>query len=287
MALIKNAIARDLARDAVVLDLGDLQSQALVYIQQAQAQAQKVVADAQAERQRIIAGAAEKGHAEGLARGLEEGSARGHADALEAAIRQHAEALSRVEAAWSTALSEFAAQREAMIEHATRDVVTLAVALAERVVKRAITVDPGIVVEQVRAALSVVVRPTELLIRIHPEDRALVQQSLPGLLASMNMIRHAELADDASLDRGSCVAQMRGGADPSQESGTGGEIDASIQTQLDRIVEVILPGASRPRIADIRSAPDASDVSPGEPPAPPAAPAATPPGESERGEASW
>jgi len=286
MALIKNAIARDLARDAVVLDLGDLQSQALVYVQQAQAQAQKIIADAQNERQRLVAGAAEKGHAEGLSRGIEEGRTRGHADALEAAVAQHADALAGVESAWATALSEFAAQREAMIEHATRDAVTLAVAVAEKVVKRSIAVDPGVVVEQLRAVLAVVVRPTELVVRIHPEDRPLVQRSLPALLAAMSMIRHAELADDPALDRGSCVARMRG--DQAADAGAGGEIDASIQTQLDRIVEVILPGAQRPLVRDAAPANSAAEARADTVPATTdAAPAATPPGESERGEASW
>lgn len=241
MALIKHANASMLAREAVVLDLGDLQRQGAAIIQQAQAQASKIVADAKAERERTLAGAFEQGRAEGRAKGLEEGRAQGFKDALDTAIQQHGDALAKLEANWATELSEFAARRDVLFQRATDDVIRLAVLIAERVIKRTLTISPDVVVDQVRAVLALASGPTELKLCIHPGDRALVQQALPGLIAMSAAVGHVELVDDPSLARGSCVARTKADSERSAASG-GGEIDASIRTQLDRIVQIILPG---------------------------------------------
>jgi flagellar biosynthesis/type III secretory pathway protein FliH len=256
MALIKHANASMLAREAVVLDLGDLQRQGMQIVQQAQAQAAKIVADAKAERERILAGAMEKGHAEGKVKGLEEGRKQGFADALDTAIDQHSDALSKLEANWATELSELGARRDVLFQRAADDVIRLAVLIAERVVKRAIAADPTIVVEQLKSVMGLISRPTELVVYIHPEDRPIVHQAVPGLLAVFAAIKHVELVSDPKLERGSCVARTRMEADTG--SG-GGEIDASIQSQITRIVALILPGHDVAEAGDAPAAPGAMD----------------------------
>ena len=239
MALIRNANASTIAREAIVLDLGDLHRQAADIVRQARADAAKIVAAAHVERTRIIAGGEEQGRAAGIAKGLEEGRAIGREEALLAARAEHSEALAKIETAWADALSEFAARREDMIQGATRDTVNLAVLIAGRVVKRAIEVQPRLVEDQLAAVLAVVVRPTELVIRINPADRALVEKALPRLLGAAPAVKHAEIVDDPAVERSGCIAQSR--ADAARGDAGGGEIDARIGTQLDRIVEAILP----------------------------------------------
>jgi hypothetical protein len=77
MALIKHSNSRDIARDAVVLDLGDLQRQAALITRAAHDQAAAVLAEARAERERIVAGAAEAGRAAGFEEGWSRGGAQG------------------------------------------------------------------------------------------------------------------------------------------------------------------------------------------------------------------
>lgn len=240
MALIKHANAKELTKGAIVLDLGDLRRQGEAIIQRAREQAAAIVREAEAERDRLVAGAAERGYAEGLARGLEEGRARGreegHAEAMEAA-RQHAEALC---ASWEAALAEFTERREAMLLEARMDVLRLAVLIAEKVTKRVVRIDPEVAAAQVESVLGLIARPTEVVLSINPEDRAVVERVLPGVMARLGTVRGVELRDDANLERGSCVARMRG-----NDGVGGGEIDASISTQLDRIVSALLPGEER------------------------------------------
>jgi len=246
MALIKNAIARDIARDAVVLDLGDLRRQGEAILRQARAEAERIIAAAREERARITAGAHESGRAEGLAQGLTEGRAAGREEALAQALAEHRARLEQVSTAWTAALEDFATQRDDLVQGAQRDVIRLAIGIAERIIKRSIELDPTVVESQLAAALAVVVRPTEVVIRIHPEDRPLVEQSLPRLTAAMPAIRHATIEDHPAVGRAGCEVWTRGdtAAAGAADAG-GGEIDASIGTQMDRIVEALLPQAQK------------------------------------------
>ncbi len=241
MALIKHSNAQSLARDAIVLDLGDLSRQGQRLIESARARADQIIAEARAERERIISGAAEEGRAAGMARGLEEGRRKGQEEGRASATTERRTQIEQIEKAWSVALAEFASQRDAMLCAAHVDVLRLATMIAQKVIKRAVASDPRIVEEQMRAVLATVTRPTELVIRVNPADLEVARESLPGLLAAFEAVRGATIDTDASLAPGSCVAMTRGG---SADQLGGGEIDASIDSQLQRIVEALLPGDS-------------------------------------------
>lgn len=240
MALIRGVQAGHLVKDAVVLDLGDLQRQGAEMVARARREGEQIVNEARQERERILAGAAEAGRVEGHARGMQEGRKEGAEQARGEALVSCKQELGKLIEAWTGALRAFGGQRDGFIQAAERDVIRLASVIAEKVVKRSVELDVEIVVEQVRATLATVVRPSEAVIVIHPADRATVESALGGLLAEMPSVRHVDVVDDSTgrLARGSCVARMR---DP-ERAGIGGEVDASIETQIDRIVSALLPG---------------------------------------------
>lgn len=241
MALIRHAEAEKMARDAIVLDLGDVQRQAVQLIDQARKRADEIVASARAEREKLIAGAAEQGRADGLAKGTEEGKRTGTEQGKAAAINEWKPKLEQVEKKWGESLKAFEADRDRMLTEARTDVLRLAVLIAEKIVKRVVEIDPGVVVDQLQAVLSLVARPTELLVCIHPADRAVVQDALPGLIAKFQSVRHVELVDDASVSRGSCLARTRASVGAESASAGGGEIDASIEQQLASLAALLLP----------------------------------------------
>jgi flagellar assembly protein FliH len=242
MALIRNSIAATLARDAIVLDLGDLREQADQILRAARMQADRIVTEAQAERERILAGAVEQGRADGMAKGVEAGRAAGQSEGMAQALTEHRQRLTQIEGAWTTALSEFCQRREELAQIAMRDVVRLGISIGERVTKRVIKLEPQVVADQLAAVLAVVARPTELVLRINPTDRLVVEQAMPGLVAAMPAVRHVEIAEDDSIEIGGCVVRTR--AEIESGDAGGGEIDARVGTQLDRLVETLLPGAA-------------------------------------------
>ncbi len=259
MALIKHAQATLMAREAVVLDLGDLRNQGEAIIAQARARAAEIIREAEAERDRIVAGASQKGHAEGSVRGEADGRAKGETAGKAEALATHAAAFEALCAGWTDALSNFESIRQDLLDAAQHDVVQLALLIAERVTKRLIQSDPSVVVSQVSAALGLVLRSTSVTISVHPDDLELVRSAMPTLAANTAAAKHSTLRQDSRLSRGSCVVRSAGAherlcapqdsahataintGDINAREGTGGEIDASIEVQLDRIAELIVP----------------------------------------------
>lgn len=231
MALLRPSELARLPRDAIVLDLGDLASQGKQLCAAAEAAAEQIVADAKKKREFILAGAREGGLAKGMEEGLSRGREEGYRAGERAALEECRAKLSKLEQAWAGALSRFEVEREALMQAARADLVTLALRIAERVVQRQIECDSSVVVDQVAAALAQVAQPSGVVVVVHPDDVALVQAAMPTLTPKFEALRHSSLVGDASLSRGSCVLRSRGG----------GEIDATLRTQIDRIALAIVP----------------------------------------------
>jgi flagellar assembly protein FliH len=231
VALIKRADADSAHHRRVSLDLGDLARRAELMREAAGAEAERIVREAHEERRRILSGAGEEGRAAGFASGRADGLAEGRERGRGEALEEYRDRLAQTEAAWLEMVRAFEADRERLLTEGRRAVIELAVAIAERVVHRAIEMDASVVEDQLRELLALVGGPSTLVVRIHPDDEALVREVLPALREQLVGGVHIRLAPDSEVGRGSCVARTLGGA----------VIDASIQTQLDRLVRELLP----------------------------------------------
>ncbi len=232
MPLLKEERALPQLKDAVVLDLGDLAAQGRRVIEAARERANEILAQARREAQGMASDAAEEGrkdgHAQGLAAGHAEGLEAGHAEAVQS-LRSKAQPMHK---ALQAALNDWSEQRRNFEDAAQIDVLRLAVALGAKIVHRHVQTDPSVVTEQVSAALRRVLETTDLRLRIHPDDRAVLAQTLPDLLAGLAHLKDVELADDPAVGRGGCVVDLP----------DGGGVDASIGVQLERIAAALLPG---------------------------------------------
>lgn len=231
MAVIKRIDLERVGHQAVVLNLGDIAAHGERMKDAARAEAMAIVEAARAEREKLIRDARQVGHAEGLKTGREEGLRKGQMEGKAAALTEERERLKAIEGAWTAALDVFVGERNAMLDAAKLDLLKLAIAATERITKRRLEVDPTLVVDQMAAAVAEAGRGTGLLVRVGGEDVALVREALPSVMRRLGG-GSAEVREDASLSRGSCVVSMMGG----------GMVDASIKTQLKRIAESLLPG---------------------------------------------
>lgn len=230
MAVIRQSEAGTLSRDAIVLDLGDLARQAEALRQQAQAKAGEILAQARAERERLFEGVEALARREGFEKGYAEGLVKGRADGAAAAMQERADALKSLETAWSDSLAKLDEAHAEALARAGRDVIALAALIVRKVVHRAIETDTTIVVDQLAAALAMVAAPTRVVVSVHPDDLALAREALPRVAANLSNVRQTEVAADSGLARGSCIVR----------TSEGGTIDASIQTQVDRVIEAML-----------------------------------------------
>lgn len=234
MALIRQSDAERIAKDAIVLDLGDLKRQGDELVTRAHARATLVMQEAQREREALVA----TGHAEGFAKGLAEGHAVGRAAGLAegraAALESRTAELARIEAGWKEALGTFLSEREALVASARDDLLRLAIEIAKGATARLLVADPGLTAGLMAEAVASAARASRLVICVHPEDEPICREALPALMARFPECEHAEVRPDFSLARGSVIVRTPGG----------GEVDGSASTRLERIARALVPGTA-------------------------------------------
>ena len=231
MPLLKNNNANRVTDRAIVLDLGDLNAQAERIIDDAREEARRVVDEGRVEAERLVQGASERGLDEGRELGLEEGRAQGRAEGREEALAQYAEQLQSLSASWNQAIQQWEDDRQAMLLAAREDVLVFALAMARKIVLRIASIDQEVIRDQLAETLSLLTRPSAVSIAINPQDRALVDEVLPELLRRVAQCEHAAIVEDESITRGGCIVRTAVGL-----------IDATIEKQIDRIAQTLLPG---------------------------------------------
>ncbi len=247
MPLLKEQNADLVQHEAIVLDLGDLRQQADQIKQRAREEAERVLAAAQQEAQRLTADGKRAGYEQGVEQGRAEGLAQGRDTGHAEALQQTGEALAQLQQSFTAALERFDAERARMMLDARQSMLELAIDLARRIVKRVPEVDPTVVNDQLAAAVEQMARPADLVVHVHPDDRPLVEAALPELAERLTNLQHARCVDDPTIDRGGCrLAYGRA------------SVDATLDRQLQRIVEALLPAAT----GETDAAPEAPDPPP-------------------------
>lgn len=226
-------------KHALVLDLGDLRHQADRILDEARAEADRVIAEAREKAQALVDGADERGYQHGLERGVAEGSAKGEEEGRQTTIDEYCEELRALTDSWTDALKRWEDDRSALLLAAREDVLAFALAVGRKVIGRVIELDDTVVQDQLRESLSRLSRPSAVTVVIHPDDRSRVEDVLPSLLSELTRCDHAGIAEDASITPGGCVIRTADGL-----------IDATIEKQIDRIVQTLLPDRREARGAD-------------------------------------
>jgi flagellar assembly protein FliH len=185
---------------------------------------ERLLARAIAESERIREQAQVEGYAEGRAAGHEEGLAETTAAAL----------------AMGEALRELHELRGQMADELEHDAVELAVALARKVLAGAFEAQPERVLDVVRGALRRVADRRQIVVLVDPQDLEVVSgavgdRSKIGQQAQAGGIELCDVQADRRVGRGGAVVRT-----------AEGEIDATVETQLQRAQELMLAAGEPP-----------------------------------------
>jgi flagellar assembly protein FliH len=120
----------------------------------------------------------------------------------------------------SRAIENAASHKSRLRQEAERDVVSLALAVARRVLHRQIQVDEEAILGLVKAAFDNASLREITHVRIHPQFVSAVQNHLQSVGAPVSI----QLTGDASLELGGVIVETARGC-----------LDASVDTQLDEI----------------------------------------------------
>jgi flagellar biosynthesis/type III secretory pathway protein FliH len=166
--------------------------------------ARELIAQAQAQAAGIEAEAHKNGHTEGVTAGRTD---------IEAELAESVTSLQGV-------VDQARAQRQSIIEGAEPELVKLAMTIAERIVHEQISVDPNVVLENVRQALTRLVGREVVTLRVNPADLDIIRAHRESI-ANSNDVEHLRVVEDQRVDRGGVVVET--------DAGT---IDAKISTQI-------------------------------------------------------
>jgi len=268
MPVIKPATPNHAAAHAIAIALDDLRADAAKIIDDAKRQARRIVEEAQAERRRLLEGAREEGFAQGKQQGYQQGLAAGREAGRAEAVSEQRERIRSLLELWFAALDDFLEARSGLLRSSRADLLQLAVAIAEKVVKGAVAVDSAAVAQaQLEAALTLALAPTRLRIRAHPADAAALAQIAPQLASRFADSPDVSVEQDETLSPGDCVVRT-----------DRGEIDLQLEEQIARIAQALLPGRTARDAATTQAPANASDAdteTAAQEPAPP--PSAHPP----------
>jgi flagellar biosynthesis/type III secretory pathway protein FliH len=173
-------------------------------LRDAAARAQALIAQAQAQADGVAATARASGHDEGVAAGRAE------------IQEQLAQTVSNLQ----SVVEQARAQRKTVIESAEPELVRLAMSIAERIVHDQITVDPKVVLENVRQALTRLVGREVVTLRVNPADLDTIRAHRDSIAGSSD-VEHLRVVEDQRVDRGGVIVET--------DAGT---IDAKISTQI-------------------------------------------------------
>lgn len=173
----------------------------------------RLLAQAEAEAQALREQARGEGHAAGLQDGRSEGAER---------MRDATHALGEVLAGVQALQDEIALGVE-------RDAIELALALAGKILAATLEVHPEGVVEVVQGALRRVGGQRRIVIFVNPADLDVVREALGELGAQAGGLEPLDLQADQRVEAGGAVVRT-----------AEGEVDAQVQTQLERAREIAL-----------------------------------------------
>jgi flagellar assembly protein FliH len=187
-----------------------------------------------------------RGREEGSKLGLEEGRRDGEQSGREDATRRVEEDLATAAAALSEATAKVSAEKDRLLGAAKRDLLTLALEIAGKVIKREVREPGGIALRQVERAVDLIFRRGSLVVQVSPEDAPAVEKALDADPRWAEGFDSVEVRAAADVSRGGC--RLISGA---------GSVDMNIETQLG-LIEEALAG-----IPDDDEAPAAAGTSPG------------------------
>ena len=228
MPLIKLQAGEDITTQDPTLE--SVEARAAKIVEQARVDASRILAaaveEAKSQAHEILEIARKEGHEAGRSEGYAAGEEIGRKEA-EAGMRQQFETLHE---SWTKLLDEWSRLESERRAETSNQALKMAIKLGERVVHRQIEIDPMVVVDQVRLALDMAQAPSDLEIVVAEVDRRRVHHALPGLLERFDTVGYVSIKACGEMKPGGCRLQMRGG-----------EIDARLETQLERLSAAILP----------------------------------------------
>ena len=194
-------------------NLEDVETRANRYLEQARAQAAQIIGQVKKQAESIRSQAKIDGRQEAVEEAQRHATqqAQQQLDSLLPALHRRSRA--------SSSCAEY-------LQHWQQQIVHLAVAIAQRVVRTQLPRMPELTMSLVRESLELAAGGADLRLHLNPHDEQALRDRMGQFLANLGNIGPADIVADPAVSRGGCLVKTQYG-----------EIDQTIEAQLRRIEE--------------------------------------------------
>ncbi|MEX0703445.1 MAG: FliH/SctL family protein [Planctomycetales bacterium] len=217
----------------IAFNYEDFRTRCDEHLAEVRCEAGRILDEARREAAKVRESAFAEGRNAGRAAGLRDADRLIDERAAQLTASATAEKLAHVVPALRAAADELARERDRWLETWETNAVRLAVAVAEKLVRRELELHPEAAFESAAAALELAAGCPRIELRMHPADVELTQEHGEQVLRALAACGEARLVADESVGRGGCVVRT-----------IHGTIDGRLETQLERITAELLQGGT-------------------------------------------
>lgn len=120
-------------------------------------------------------------------------------------------------------------EQDQFIKNANRDLMDLAIRIAEKIIGKQLEMDPETIIHIVKQAMQTVRQTKQLTVRVHPEDAKILRANEEELQEALGRQRILDVVEDKKVQHGGCIIES--------EIGT---VEAQLHTQLERLKKILL-----------------------------------------------
>jgi len=160
---------------------------------------------------------------------FEQGFEAGKAEASKALGDEYEKKVAELSDDFASITRKFAAEAARYDQDFDKAVVTLAIAIARRIVAREIEVDEGAVLARSREAIRKIIGVDKIKIHVNPADEEYIREHRNELSDYADSVKEIVIESDNKVERGGCVIESELG-----------NIDARVSTQFELIQEALL-----------------------------------------------
>lgn len=130
----------------------------------------------------------------------------GYAEGKEKAIKEARKAIESISQLFSKGLEDIASLKSSILEKAEDGIIQLSIAIAKKLVASELKQHPDTIVNIVQSAISLITERSKIMIRIHPDDRLLIEQYADELRKYLNNeSAQISISEDPNLTPGGCI----------------------------------------------------------------------------------
>lgn len=206
----------------------DVEQEAADMRRAAEAEARQIVDEARRRTEALTKAHKDRGYEEGLEEGRRAGMELIRKEAMDEVRTEMRTRIDALLAALESGLMAYEQSKRTLLARAETGLIDLANAIARRVCKLQVGDHAETTLANARHLIDLVRHHHDITLLVNPAEFELVRTATEEFIQRIEHCEHVSVVSDESVPRGSCLMRTREGM-----------IDATIETQLQRIAESI------------------------------------------------